>query len=169
MKKILLLTYDNCDDSEVLYPLYRLLEEGWSVTVASMEKKIIRAKHYYTIEATHTFDEITPAEFDALMLPGGTAPEKIRQNETALALVRHFVDAKKPIGSICHGQLILISAKALAGVRCTCYPGIRDDLINAGGLYENLQVVVDRNFVTSRRPEDLPYFMREFVKMVKNT
>jgi len=64
--------------------------------------------------------------------------------------------------------LILISAKALSGIHCTCYPGIRDDLINAGGIYENSPVVVDKNFVTSRRPEDLPYFMRELVSMIKS-
>ncbi len=168
MKKILMLTYDNCDDSEVLYPLFRFQEEGWQVTVASMEKRTIKAKYHFTIEATHLFDEINPAEFDALMLPGGTAPEKIRQQMRAIELVRHFTDTKKPIGAICHGQQILISAKALAGIRCTCYPGIRDDLVNAGGLYENSPVVVDKNIVTSRRPEDLPYFMRELVKMIKS-
>jgi len=99
MKNILMLTYDKCDDSEVLYPLFRFGEEDWSVTVASIEKRLIKAKYYFTVEATHLFDEINPADFDALILPGGIAPEKIRQQEKAIALVRHFVNTGKPIGA----------------------------------------------------------------------
>lgn len=166
MKKILLMTYDNCDDSEVLYPLFRMIEEGWQVDVASLEKKTVKAKYHFTVDANLLFEETEPQKYDALMLPGGMAPEKIRQNDAAIRAVKHFFEADKPVAAICHGPLILISAGVLKGRKCTCYPGIRDDVINASGLYENSQVVTDGNLVTSRRPEDLPYFMREFVRLV---
>lgn len=166
-KKILLITYDNCDDSEVLYPLFRMREAGYTVDVASMEKRTIKAKYHFTVDATLLLDEVDPSEYAGLILPGGTAPEKIRQQAAALEITKYFDRSHLPIAAICHGPLILISAGTLRGRRCTCYPGIRDDLINAGGLYENAEVVVDGTLVTSRRPEDLPAFMREFVALLE--
>ena len=168
MKKILIITFDNCDDSEVQYPLYRLWEEEWQVDVASMEKRPIKAKYHFTVEATLTLDEVKVENYDALFLPGGTAPEKIRLQPLALEIVKDFNKAGKPIGAICHGQLILISAGLVKGKKCTCYIGVRDDLINAGGDYVNERVVVDCNLVTSRHPNDLPFCMHEFIKMIKN-
>ena len=164
---ILLITYDKCDDSEVLYPYLRMLEEGCEVDVASLEKRTIHAKYWYTIDATLLPEEIDADKYDGLILPGGTAPEKLRQNEYILNAVKTIMNAGKPVCSICHGQQILISTGLLKNRTATCYPGIRDDLINAGANYKNEPVVVDGNLVTSRRPEDLPYFMREFVKLLK--
>ena len=166
MKKILFISGDNCDDSEIQYPLFRLLEEGYTVSIAAKEKKPISAKHYLKVDVDLTIDEICASDYDALLLPGGMAPEKLRQIPKVLEIVNVFFNENKPIASICHGQQILISAKILKGKKATCYPGIRDDLINAGANYVNEQVVVDGNLVTSRRPEDLPYFMREFVKLL---
>ena len=167
MKKILIISGDMCDDSELQYPFYRLLEEDFIVDIASKDKKTIVAKHYYKVDANLDIEEIKPENYDGLMLPGGLAPEKLRQIPKVLEVVNHFFDANKPVCSICHGQQILISSKVLKGKTATCYPGIRDDLINAGANYVNEQVVVDGNLVTSRRPEDLPYLMREFVKLLK--
>ena len=166
MKQILMITYDQFDDSEVLYPLNRLREESWQVDVASMEQRIIKAKYHYDVQADLTLAETDPDRYDGLVLPGGAAPEKLRQDADALRIVRRFFTDNSPIGAICHGPLILISAGVLKGRRCTCYPGIRDDLINAGGGYENAPVVTDGNLITSRRPEDLPDFMREFIKAI---
>lgn len=168
MKRILVITYDNCDDTEAYYPLTRMKEEGYAVTVASLEKKTIRGKHWFTVNADLLPAEIDPAAYDALLLPGGTAPEKLRQNADILAVTRAFFDANKPVAAICHGPLILISARVLRCRHCTCYPGIRDDVINAGALYENSPVVVDGNLITSRRPDDLPDFMRAFIKQVNS-
>ncbi len=165
--KILMITYDNCDDSELKYPYFRMQEEDAQIDVASLEKRTINAKYHEKIEAALLPEEIDPARYDGLILPGGTAPEKLRQNEFILEAVRYFMDRDLPVASICHGQQILISSGRLKGRRATCYPGIRDDLINAGAVYENAPVVVDGNLVTSRRPEDLPYFMREYVKLFK--
>lgn len=168
MKRILVITYDNCDDTEAYYPLMRMREEGYAVTVASLEKKTIRGKHWFTVNADLLPAEIDPAAYDALLLPGGTAPEKLRQNADILAATRAFFEAHKTVAAICHGPLILISARVLCGRHCTCYPGIRDDVINAGALYENSPVVVDGNLITSRRPDDLPDFMRAFIKQVNS-
>ena len=166
MKKVLMITYDNCDDSEVMYPFFRVIEGGFSVDVASLERRVICAKYHFRIEANLLPGEICPSDYAGLILPGGTAPEKLRQNAQIIDAVRFFLDNDLPTASICHGAQILISTGRLKNRRATCYPGIRDDLINAGALYQDAPVVVDRNLVTSRRPEDLPFFMREFMKLM---
>lgn len=167
MKKILILTDDKCDDSELLYPYYRMLEEGFLVDVASSARKTVTAKYHFTAQATKAFEELNAADYDGLILPGGSAPEKIRQNESAIKVTKEIFVAGKPVCAICHGPQILISAGLFKGMRATCYPGIKDDIINAGAIYENAPVVVDKNLVTSRRPDDLPDWMREFVKLLK--
>ena len=156
-----------CDDSEIQYPLYRLLEEGYEVDVATKDGQDVIAKHYVKIPANKVIDKVKQEEYDALMLPGGSAPEKLRQMPSVIDIVKHFANACKPIASICHGQQILISAGVLSLRAVTCYPGIRDDVVNAGAVYMDKPVVVDENLVTSRRPEDLPYFMREYIKLLK--
>ena len=166
MKKILMITGVGYDDSEVLYPYYRLFEEGYTVDVASVEKGEVAGKYHFKINAALLFDEVKCEEYDGLVLPGGKAPEKLRLIEKVVEIVRQFENSKKPIAAICHGQQILISADVLKGKSATCYPGIRDDLKNAGANYTDERVVVCENLVTSRRPEDLPYFMREFIKLV---
>ena len=119
MKQILLITYDNCDDTECYYPLMRMREEGYAVTVASLEKKTIHGKHWFSAEADLLPPDIRPADYDALMLPGGTAPEKLRQNGDILCAVRAFMTAGKPVAAICHGPQLLISAGVLGGRHST--------------------------------------------------
>ena len=166
MKKILIITADKCDDSEVLYPYYRMIEEGFEVTVASFEKGMVNAKYHFSINADISVDEIDTRVYDGLILPGGMAPEKLRQNKAVIEAVKAFDEAKKPIATICHGQQILISAGILSNRKATCYPGIKDDLINAGAIYEDKKVVVSENLITSRRPEDLPFLMKEFLNII---
>lgn len=98
MKQILVITYDNCDDAETYYPLTRMKEEGYAVTVASLEKKTIRGKHWFTVDADLLPAEIDPAAYDALLLPGGTAPEKLRQNADILAATRAFFRCRQTRG-----------------------------------------------------------------------
>lgn len=160
--KILMITAKDYDDSEVLYPYLRLLEEGYEVDVASFTKGTVNGKYHYVINANKEFLEVDPQEYAGLMLPGGKAPEKIRLNEAALKIIRYFMANEFPTAAICHGQQLLISAGVLMGRRATCYPGIRDDLKYAGAVYEDHCAVSDRNLVTSRSPEDLPYFMKAF-------
>lgn len=167
MKKILMLTGDNCDDSEILYPYYRVMEEGWKITVAAFRKETVHAKYHFTVMPDITFTEVDPNDYDGLILPGGAAPEKIRQDQNAIEVVRAVMSAGKPICAICHGPQILISANVLRGKNATGYPGIADDLKNAGACYLNAPVVTDGNLVTSRRPQDLPDMMREFIALMK--
>lgn len=164
---ILIISDHGHDDEEMLYPYYRLLEEGCEVTVAARSKEQLHAKYHFTIQVDKTFEEIRVEDYDGLVLPGGHAPETVRRIPKAVQIVRDFMEAGKPVASICHGQQILISAKVLQGMKATCYCGITDDLINAGAVYLNEPVVVCRNLVTSREPVDLPYFMREFLKLLK--
>ena len=100
------------------------------------------------------------------MLPGGSTPEKLRQDPDIIRIVKEFADENKPIAAICHGQQILISSGILKDKNATCYPGIKDDLINAGAIYKNAEVVVCDNLVTSRRQDDLPAFVRAFLNLL---
>lgn len=167
MKKILIITADKCDDFELFYPYYRMKEEDCRVDVVSFNKGIIKAKHFFEIEADAAVSEVNEKDYDALLLPGGSAPEKLRQNEYVVNLTKAFYLAQKPIAAICHGPQILISAGVTKGEKMTCYPGIADDLKNAGADYIDNAVVVSKNkIITSRRPEDLPCFMREFIALL---
>jgi len=167
MKKVLVITYDKVDDSELMYPLYRLEEAGFETDVCSLEKKTIHAKVFVTAEATLLPEEVDSSLYDALYLPGGSAPEKLRQNERVKELAREFVRDGKPVCAICHGPLILISAGLVRGKKATCYAGVRDDLINAGALYSDASVVTDGCMITSRHPKDMPAMMKEFVARIE--
>ena len=166
MSKILIMTENKSEDTEVLYPYYRLQEAGFQVEVAALTRKTVDLKFHLTVEATKAIDECRAEDYAGLVLPGGSAPEKVRLNANALKIVREMNAAGKPIAAICHGPQTLISADVLRGRKATAYPGVRDDLKNAGALYEDAPVVVDGNLVTSRRPEDLPCFMREFCRLL---
>ncbi len=113
-----------------------------------MKKGKITGEYGYSIDVDMTFGEVRPEEFDMLVLPGGKAPEKVRLEEKALEIARHYFRENKPVGAICHGVQTLISAGVIDGRKATCYIGIRDDLKSAGALYEDREVVVDGNLVT---------------------
>lgn len=165
--KALIISADNFEDSELLFPYYRLKEEGIEVDVASPAGGTIRGKHGYEVKADRELAEIDPDAYDLLILPGGKAPEAVRQESAALAICRRFFEKNKPVAAICHGPQTLISAGLLKGRRATCYRTVADEMKNAGALYEDSKVVVDGNLVTSRQPSDLPAFMRETMKLVR--
>lgn len=167
MKKVLIISADNFEDTELLVPYYRLREEGFEVTVASTRKGAFRGKHGYEAEAEKAVKDINPADYDALVLPGGKAPAILRKDENVLDAARHFFDSGKPVFSICHGPQVLISAGVMDGRHATSYKSVRDELKEAGARYEDREVVVDGNLVTSRQPGDLPAFMREMMKKLK--
>jgi len=166
MARVLIITGDNFEDLEVFYPFYRLREEGFEVHIAS-NKDIITGKHGYTIKAHKKFKDVNPEEYDGLVIPGGRAPEKIRLDQNVLRITKHFFEVNKPVAAICHGPQVLISAGVIRGRKVTCYYGIKDDVIVAGAIWFDKDVVVDGNLVTSRYPDDLPAWMREFIKLVK--
>jgi protease I len=167
--KALIISADNFEDSELLYPYYRMKEEGVEVDIASVRKGTIKGKHGYEVEANRDLTEIMPEDYDLLVLPGGKAPERIRKEKEALEIARHFFRKNKPVSAICHGPQTLISASLLKDRHVTCYRSVAQEIKDAGALYEDREVVVDGNLVTSRQPSDLPAFMRETMKLLKDT
>jgi protease I len=148
--------------------MYRLKEEGIDVDVAAPRAGAIVGKHDYEVEADLAFTDLSPADYDLLILPGGKAPETVRLHDAALAVVKAMVADGKAIASICHGAQVLISADVVRGLHATCYEGIRDDLKAAGADYSDEEVVVDGRLVTSRTPSDLPAFCREMMKAIRS-
>ncbi|BAU23655.1 peptidase [Caldimicrobium thiodismutans] len=165
--KALIISADNFEDTELLYPFYRLIEEGFQVDIASLVRGKIKGKHGYTVPVNLSLEEVNPEEYDLLLLPGGKAPETLRKNARVLEIVRAFYSAGKPIGAICHGPQILISAGLLKGKRATSYKSVAKELLEAGAKYEDKEVVAEGNIVTSRMPSDLPYFMKTLLSVIK--
>ena len=149
--KALIISADNFEDSELLVPYYRLQEAGVEVVVASLNHGAITGKHGYEVAVDKTLDEVNPDDYAILVLPGGAAPSVVRKEPMALEIARTFFAGNKPVAAICHGPQILISAGLLQGRRATCYRSVADELKEAGALYEDREVVVDANLVTSRQ------------------
>lgn len=165
--KALIISADNFEDTELLVPYYRLQEEGIEVDIASINKGKIKGKHGYEVEVNKTLKEIKTDQYDILILPGGKAPETIRKEKEALDIARHFFEKNKPVAAICHGPQTLISAGLLKGRHATCYKTVASELKESGAIYEDREVVVDGNLITSRQPTDLPSFLREIIKKIK--
>ena len=166
--KVLIISADNFEDTELLVPYYRFREEGFDVDIASIKKGPIKGKHGYEVEANRALAEIIPDQYDMLLLPGGKAPETIRKDKNALEIAKHFFLKNKPVSAICHGPQTLITAGLMKGRHATCYKSVAEEMKNAGAVYEDKEVVVDGNLVTSRQPSDLPAFMRETLKILKH-
>jgi protease I len=165
--KALIISADNFEDSELLVPFYRLKEEKAEVDVASIKKGKIKGKHGYEVEANKSLQEVVPGDYDLLILPGGKAPEAVRKEKEALEIARHFIDKNKPVAAICHGPQTLITAGVMKGRHATCYKSVAGEMKDAGAVYEDGEVVVDGNLVTSRQPSDLPAFMRETMGLLR--
>ena len=164
-RKVLLLAADDFEDMELLYPLYRLLEEDVEVTVAGLDDHPVRGKKGHgPVPVDTTVDQVTADDFDALVIPGGYAPDKLRRSETVLGLVRAFDAANKPIAFICHAGWVPISARILKGRRATSVGAIRDDMVNAGADWVDEATVVDGNLISARTPADLGPWMKALLK-----
>ncbi|MDX9724365.1 MAG: type 1 glutamine amidotransferase domain-containing protein [Myxococcota bacterium] len=168
MKRILSLVDDIYEDLELWYPKLRLEEEGWQVDVAGPRTaQRYVGKHGYPCVSSHAIAEVQATDYDALLVPGGFAPDKLRRDPKVLELVRGFDAAAKPIAFICHAGWILISARILNGRRATSTVGIRDDMVNAGVDWVDEALVVDGHLISSRTPVDLPVFARALVDAVR--
>jgi protease I len=165
--RALLVSADHFEDSELLFPLYRLKEQGLEVVIASIAKGKISGKHGYEVTVDKALQDVDPNEYDILVLPGGKAPAALRKQAAAIGIAQDFMRRNKPVAAICHGPQILAAAGALQGRRATCYRSVAEELKEAGALYEDKEVVVDGNLVTSRQPSDLPAFMREIVSLLE--
>jgi protease I len=160
-RKVLILAADDFEDMELLYPLYRLREEDVTVTVAGLDDQPVRGKKGYgPLPVDTTVSAVGAGDFDALVIPGGYAPDKLRRSETVLDLVRAFDDAGKPIAFICHAGWVPISAKIIKGRRATSVGAIRDDMVNAGADWVDQATVVDGNLISARTPADLGPWMK---------
>ena len=157
-RRIALLVAPMFRDEEVFEPLEVLRQRGAAVTVLGLDASPVKGKLGGTVEPDGRVVDARPDDFDAVVLPGGQAPERLRLDPAVLAFVREFDRRKATIAAICHGPQVLISADLLRGRRATCYEGIRDDVKLAGARYEDAPVVVDGNLITSREPGDLPTF-----------
>jgi protease I len=186
-KKILMLVGDYVEDYEVMVPFQMLLMVGHTVHAVCPGKKageqVRTAVHDFEGDQTYsekrghnftlnaTFDEIRPEEYDALVIPGGRAPEYIRLNERVLEIVRHFAQAGKPIASICHGQQVLVAAGVVEGKVCTAYPAVKPDLVRAGARWAEVNetfsnAYVDGNLVTAPAWPAHPEWMRKFLELL---
>lgn len=179
--RILILTGDAGEAQEIYYAKYRLEEEGWTVHIAAIQKRAFLSvvhdfepgfdtyteKPGYRVNADLALDQVDPAQYDGLVLPGGRAPEYLRNKSAAVAIVRHFVETGKPIGANCHGPLLVIAAGGAKGRTMTCFPDLEPDVRAAGAEFVDRDVVVDGPLVTVRGWPDNGPWMREFVKVMK--
>ncbi len=165
--KALIISANNFEDTELLVPYYRLEEEGVHVDIASIKKGKIKGKHGYEVEVNKTLKEVNPDDYDILILPGGKAPETLRKEKKAIEIAKHFFQKNKPVSAICHGPQTLITAGLLKGRQATSYKSVAQEMKDAGAIYEDKEVVIDGNLVTSRQPSDLPAFIRETMRMLK--
>ena len=160
-RKVLILAADDFEDMELLYPLHRLIEEEVTVTVAGLDDHPVRGKKGYgPLPVDTTVDQVAEASFDALVIPGGYAPDKLRRSDVVLDLVRAFDTAGKPIAFICHAGWVPISARIIKGRRATSVGAIRDDMVNAGADWVDEAAVVDGNLISARTPDDLGPWMK---------
>ncbi|GEC91776.1 MULTISPECIES: DJ-1/PfpI family protein [Brevibacillus] len=181
-KKVLIVTGDAVEALEVFYPYYRCLEEGYETVIAAPSVKTLHTvchdfeahsatyteKPAYQLPAHVAFSDINPEAFDALIIPGGRAPEHIRLNEHLKPIVAHFFETNKPVAAICHGsQVLTIVREHLAGREITAYQACRPDVEACGAIYQTETLHVDRNLVSGHAWPDLPGFMREFLHLLK--
>jgi protease I len=164
--KILIITDNNYNDTELLYPYYRFVEAGYEVTIATLEGGDVAGYNSAPVKNTLPIDQVEEAAFDGLYLPGGHAPARLRESKVVLEKVKHFIDADKPVAAICHGPQILAMLGVLKGKQVTAWPGIEDEMKSAGATFLNQPVVIDGFLVTARMPGDLPPHLHAFLSMV---
>jgi len=170
-KKIAIFVDNLYQEMEVWYPLFRLQEAGATVvTVGAKAGITYTSKVGYPVKSDLAYDDIDVAQFDGVVVPGGYAPDHIRRHAKANQFVHDMDAAGKMVASICHGPWVLCSAGGmLKGRNVTCFFAIKDDVVNAGANWTDAEVVVDRNLVTSRKPEDLPAFAKACIQVLSAT
>lgn len=167
-KRVLIIAGDDYEDLELQYPKYRLREAGAKVVVAGLEQGVIyHGKHGYPQLSEAKLADLRADDFDALVVPGGWMPDKLRRYEEVLSITRDIDRQGKCLASICHGAWINISAMVVKGYRYTSTPGIKDDLLNAGvSAWVDEEVVIDRHHVSARKPDDCPAFCRAIIEVM---
>ena len=167
-KRIAILAENLYQEMELWVPYYRLKEVGATVKVIGTgSAKSYTSKHGYPVAVDAAADEVKAKDFDAVVIPGGYAPDLMRRSTAMVGLVREAFQQGKVVAAICHAGWMLCSAGILKGKTATCFHAIKDDMVNAGARYVDEEVVVDGNLITSRKPDDIPAFCREIVKALE--
>ena len=167
-KRVAVLAEDNYEDLELWYPLLRMREAGAETFVVGTGNSSYTSKHGYPVAVDAEAGMVDAAQFDAIIVPGGWAPDRLRRFASVLRLVKDADEQGKIIGAICHAGSVLVSAQVLKGRTMTCVKAIKDDVVNAGANYVDQEVVRDGNLVTSRTPDDLPAFCAELVAAISD-
>lgn len=168
MRKILIMADDGVEDAEFLYPYYRFQEEGFKLDiVASKAKKTYIGKHGVPFTSDVQPEEVHIDEYEAVIIPGGRAPDRMRVNKELVEIIKEANRKGKIIAAVCHGPQMLIEADIIRGKKATCWKSVVTDLKNAGATFVDKSAVIDGNIVTSRSVEDLPDFCRETIKLLK--
>jgi deglycase len=164
-KRIAVLAENMYQEMELWVPYYRLKEEGAEVKVVGAGgAKSYASKLGYPVNVDAQAEQVTAEEFDAVIIPGGYAPDMMRRHESMVKLVRDAARQGKIVAAICHAGWMLVSAGVVSGRNATCFFSIKDDLIAAGAKWQDAEVVVDGNLITSRKPDDLPAFCRAIIR-----
>ena len=164
MKKIAILIENLFDERELIYPYYRLLEEGYEVDlIGSKKDTTYSSKAGVSQKSTHSSEEVSEKDYDAVVIPGGFSPDHMRRTQATVDFVKDMDKANKIVAAICHGPWMMASACDIKGKKVTSFFSIKDDLINAGANYVDEEVVVDGNIITSRTPNDLPVFLKTII------
>jgi protease I len=163
-KRVAILAENLYQEMELWVPYYRVREEGADVKVVGAGgARSYASKHGYPVTVDVQADQVSAVEFDAVVIPGGYAPDIMRRHAAMVALVRDAVQQGRVVAAICHAGWLLVSAGVLKGRRATAFASIKDDMVNAGAVWEDAEVVVDGSLITSRKPDDLPAFCRAIV------
>lgn len=167
-KKIIALISNDFEDLELMYPVLRLREEGVTVhVVGETAGKKYLGKYGVPCVSDYAFTDVNPEDYDGILVPGGWAPDALRRFPAVLEMVRSMDERKRVIGEICHAGWVLISAGVLDGVNVTSTPGIKDDMRNAGAIWHDVPSIIDGHIVSSRRPPDLPDYMKDYIKVLR--
>jgi protease I len=173
-RRIAVLATDGFEQVELVEPVRALEAAGARVDIVSLEPGEIQGMNHDDkgdrIPVDCTVDEAKAGDYDGLVLPGGVAnPDRLREDERAVALVRDFIERDKPVAAICHGPWLLVEADAVRGRTLTSWPSLKTDIRNAGGTWEDKETVVDQRLLTSRKPADLPAFCDNLVTMLTSS
>lgn len=168
MKKVLMLLDNGAEDSEFIYPYYRFQEEGYKIDIVSARaNETYIGKHGVPLKSDLAPEQVKLDEYDAVVIPGGKAPDIMRTNKDLVQIVKDAHTKGKVIAAVCHGPQMLIEADILHGKKATCWKSVATDLKNAGADFIDAPAVVDGNLVTSRMPADLPQFCKETIRLLK--
>lgn len=169
MARIAFIIADMFEDSEFRVPYDRLRQAGHEVTVIGSDRgKPIRGKQQETVTADRGIGEVATRDFDALVIPGGYSPDKLRMDPRMVSFTRAIFESGKPVAAVCHAPWMLVEADVLRGKKVTSWPSIKTDLLNAGARWIDQQVVEDGNLITSRKPDDLQAFSEAILRQLEH-